>query len=95
MHKSHDALFSSLLAIFIDKPPDETHLAYNHEEFGTKTSYKYNAYAVASQVESRLLVSNNLFDLAVLAVKYTLDTEGDDLRRFKFKRKVYELAQAQ
>ena len=39
------------------------------------------------------MASNNLFHLAVLAVKYTLDTEGDDLRRFAFKRKIYELAQ--
>ena len=82
------------LAIFTDKIPNETHLAYNHEEFGTKTNYKFNSYVIASQSESRLIVSNNLFDLAVLAVKYTLDTEGDDLKRFKFKRKIYELAQA-
>ena len=34
----------------------------------------------------------SLFDLAILAIKYTLDTEGDGAQRFKFKRKLFELA---
>ena len=32
-----------------------------------------------------------MFDLAILAIKYTLDTEGDGAQRFKFKRKLFEL----
>ena len=33
-----------------------------------------------------------MFDLAVLAAKYTLDTEGDGRKRLIFKKKLFELA---
>ena len=79
------------LAIFIGKPPGDEHKMYQHEEFGTKTTYKYNIYVVAEQDPTVLEVSNNLFDLGALAVKYTLDTEGNDARRFQFKRRLFEL----
>ena len=79
------------LAIFIGKAPADEHKIYEHEEFGTKTTYKFNIYVVAEQDPAVLEASNNLFDLVVLAVKYTLDTEGNDARRFQFKQRLFEL----
>ena len=79
------------LAIFIAQPPDAEHKVYQHEKFGTKTTYKFNTYTIANQDEATLAASDNLFDLAVLAAKYTLDTEGDELKRLQFKRRLFEL----
>ena len=80
------------LAIFTGKAPSNAHKVYAHEAFGTKTTYEFNTYVVAEQDEATLIASGSLFDLAILAIKYTLDTEGDGTQRFKFKRKLFELA---
>ena len=80
------------MAIFTGKAPSAEHKVYAHEAYGTETTYKFNTYVVAEQNEAVLIASDSLFDLAILAIKYTLDTEGDDGQRFKFKRKLFELA---
>ena len=36
--------------------------------------------------------SDNLFDIALIAAKYTLSTEGNEQRRLVFKQKVFEMA---
>ncbi len=54
--------------------------------------YRYNSYVIADQNTEVLEKSDNLFDLAVLAAKYTLDTEGDARKRVIFKLKLSELA---
>ena len=86
-----DAITS--IVFFTGKIPSEKHKVLNLETFGTKLNFRYNSYVIAEQDSAVLEQSDNIFDIAVLAAKYTLDTEGDLRKRFVFKQKVFELAQ--
>ena len=80
------------IVIFTGKSPSEKHKVFKEECFNSTLLYTYTSYVIADQDEEALAVSNNPFALAVLAAKYTINTEGDARRRFKFKQKVFELA---
>ena len=79
--------------VFTGQPPSEKHKVFEKDCFGSFTYYRYNSYVIFNQDPKELEESDNLFSLAVLAAKYTLDTEGDDQKRMVFKKKLYELAE--
>jgi hypothetical protein len=81
------------IVIFTGKPPTEKHTIFHHECFNSFVLYKFNYFVIAEQIEKELEASDSAFALAVLAAKYTIDTEGDEQRRLKFKQKIFELAE--
>ena len=80
------------IVIFTGKAPEAKHKIFRDECFGSEIMYRYNSYVIVNQDEEELKKSDNPFHLAVLAAKYTLDTEGDARKRLVFKRKLTELA---
>ena len=81
------------IVFFTGKAPSEKHKVLNLAIYGTKLNFRYNCYVIAEQDTAVLEQSDNIFDIAVLAAKYTLDTEGDFRKRFIFKQKVFEIAE--
>ena len=82
----------STFVIFTGKSPSEKHKIFSHECYGSVINFQYNSYVISDQNADDLEKSNNMFDLAVLAAKYTLDTEGNARKRLIFKKKLFELA---
>lgn len=80
------------IVIFTGKSPSEKYKIFKDECFDSEVMYQYNSYVIADQDIELLEKSDNLFDLGVLAAKYTLDTEGDARKRIVFKKKLSELA---
>ncbi len=80
-------------ALFTGQMPSEKHKVFENTCFGNYLYFRYNWYAIIEQSPEELEKSDNLFLLAVLAAKYTLDTEGDAQKRLVFKKKMYELAE--
>lgn len=80
-------------ALFTGKSPLDKHKFFEKTCFGSYIYFLYNWYAIIDQSIKELEQSDNMFLLAVLAAKYTLDTEGDDQKRLFFKKKMYELAE--
>jgi hypothetical protein len=81
------------IVIFTGKAPSEKHTIFHHECFNSFVLYKFNYFVIAEQIEKELEASDSAFALAVLAAKYTIDTEGDEQRRLEFKKKIFELAE--
>jgi hypothetical protein len=63
---------------------------------GTELRYKFNTYRVMLQDNDKLLASDNIFALFVLANKYTNETRGEEnyLERLELKEKLFQLALA-
>jgi hypothetical protein len=80
------------IVLFTGKSPLDKHKMFSIENYGTTVLFKFNYLAIADLDIATLEKSNNIFDLALLAAKYTLDTEGDNMSRYKFKEKLFELA---
>jgi hypothetical protein len=61
---------------------------------GTELKYKFNTYRVMYQDNARLMASNNIFALFVLANKFTNETRDKDKypKRLELKEKLFELA---
>jgi hypothetical protein len=88
------------LAVFVDTPVPKNFDKYEHEFYGTKTCYEYNAYKIIDQIESELLErSDNLFALVVLANLRTIQTKAKDeaqkeiaaFDRLAFKKHLFNL----
>ncbi len=82
------------IVIFTGKPPLPKHKMFKEECFGSEMIYIFNCFVIAEQKIEKLLKSDNPFDLAVLAAKYTLNTEGVSAarKRYLFKKKLTALA---
>ncbi len=80
------------LAIFIGDAPPESQTKFEREHFGTKLGYYFNNFIVIEQDDEKLMASDNPIAIAILAAKYTHLTGENDINRFKYKRKVFELA---
>lgn len=79
------------LALFTGKIPQNKLNAFHYNFFGTKLTYHYNTYRIASQTESTLLESKNPFALAVLAGLYLIESKKDQDLKFHYKRKLIKL----
>jgi hypothetical protein len=88
----YDEVAFTALAIFIGEAPKAEHKKFERQHFGTTLSYLFNVYVVIEQDEAVLMASDNPIAIAILAAKYTAETEKDEVRRFAYKRKVFELA---
>jgi hypothetical protein len=88
-YQTHDI---TSVAIFTGKVPAKKHKIFIKECYGSKMTYSYISFIIAKQNVRKLQKSNNPFDIALLAAKYTLNTEGDEQRRLLFKQKVFEIA---
>jgi hypothetical protein len=65
---------------------------YHRSSHGTKLTYEYNVYKFIDQKEEELLKSNNPFSIAVLAANYANEAKNDNGKRYRFKRKLIQLA---
>ena len=81
------------LVIYSGKAPQKKHKVYRHDCFGTTVIHRFNSYAIANQSVKKLIASDNPVAIAILAAKYTLETENDARKRLIFKKKMFELAQ--
>ncbi|MBM7571409.1 hypothetical protein [Aquibacillus albus] len=67
--------------------PDTHHYSLH----GTSLTYKYNMYKFNDHEEKELIESNNPFAIAVLAAKYANESKDDEVKRYRFKRKLFRL----
>ena len=88
-YQTHDI---TSVVIFTGKPPAKKHKIFIKECFGSRMTYSYLSFVIAKQNLRKLQKSDNLFDIALMAAKYTLNTEGNEQRRLLFKQKVFEIA---
>jgi hypothetical protein len=88
-YQTHDI---TSVVIFTGKPPAKKHRIFTKECFGSRMTYSYISFVIAKQNLRKLQKSDNLFDIALIAAKYTLSTEGNEQRRLVFKQKVFEMA---
>ncbi|HLU22127.1 MAG TPA: hypothetical protein VKZ77_06545 [Bacillaceae bacterium] len=64
---------------------------FHYEFYGTKLTYEYNTYPIASQSESTLLRSKNPFALAVLAGLYVLNSNKNINMKYQYKLKLMRM----
>ena len=62
------------LAIFTTEHYPTEHNSYVRDCFGTKVVYTFNSFIISKQDEKKLLKSDDLFDLAILACLYIIRT---------------------
>ncbi|KEF40311.1 hypothetical protein M670_00337 [Schinkia azotoformans MEV2011] len=79
------------LALFTDKVPCHKLNKYQYNFFGTKLTYNYNTYHIASQSETDLLQSNNPFALAILAGLYLIQSKKRKGTAFQYKLRLIRL----
>ncbi len=79
------------LALFTDNVPISKLEKYQYEFHGTKLTYIYNTYHIASQSETALLQSNNPFALAILAGLYLIKSKKRNGTAFQYKLKLMRL----
>ena len=79
------------IAVFADPfkryKPDR----FNYRFYTTKLEFQYQVYKVIEQDDEELKKSDNPFALVVLAAKRSLESRGDEEKRFRFKRELVRL----
>ena len=80
------------LAIFTTEHYPTEHNSYVRDCFGTKVVYTFNSFIISKQDEKKLLKSDDLFDLAILACLYIIRTREDMEKRLIYKKKLHNLA---
>ena len=81
------------LVIYTTEHYPTNHNHYKRECFGTEVSFKFNSFLISKQDERKLLKSNDLFDLAILACLYIIRTRNDMVKRLFYKKKLHRLAE--
>jgi hypothetical protein len=79
------------LVIFTGKNAPKISNKYVHKNYDTSITYVFSSYIVANQSEEELISNSNPFALVVLANLYSLNSKGDDPKRYSYKEKLYEL----
>jgi hypothetical protein len=79
------------LVIFTGKNAPKICNTYIHKNYGTSITYVFSSYIVANQSEAELIANPNPFALVVLANWYSLNSKGDDQKRYTYKEKLYEM----
>jgi hypothetical protein len=80
------------IAIFTNTTQMPHSNSYQRTTHGTTISYTYNTYHFSDHNDEELILSNNPFAIAVLAGKYANKTKQNEQKRFRFKRKIFQLA---
>jgi hypothetical protein len=79
------------LVIFTGKNAPKINDKYTYKNYDTSITYVFSSYIIANQSETELIANPNPFALVVLANLYSLQSIGDDEKRYNFKEKLYEL----
>jgi len=79
------------IAVFSDPNREFKPDRFDYEFFGCELSFKYRTYKILEQDEKELMESDNPFALVVLAAKKSLESRGDEEKRFSFKRELVSL----
>jgi hypothetical protein len=79
------------LAIYTDATKPKVYDVFEVTHFGTKMSYKFNAYIVRNQKENDLLEADSFFSLAVLAALYLIKAGTDEKKKARFKKKMGDI----
>jgi hypothetical protein len=80
------------IILFTGDAPKRKHSLYDYSCFGTRTTFKTNAFVIVKQSAKQLIAMNNPAALAFLAAKYAVQSKGDMKKRLKLKKKVFDLA---
>jgi hypothetical protein len=79
------------LVIFTGKNAPRINNKYVHKNYDTSITYVFSSYIVVNQSEEELIANPNPFALVVLANWYSLNSKGDDQKRYTYKEKLYEM----
>ncbi|MCB0520240.1 MAG: Rpn family recombination-promoting nuclease/putative transposase [Lewinellaceae bacterium] len=90
-HKSED-IFS--IAVYTGSPSANQVDRYQYGFLTNRLLFEFPAYKIWEQDEALLLQSENIFALFVLAQQYANRTRDDMEKRFAFRKKLFEFAQA-
>ena len=82
----------SALVIYTGRTIPKSHDRFKMENFGTECLYKFNAYIVKNQDETKLSESDNPFALAVLASLYLIKAGRKNVAKLEYKKKLVEIA---
>ena len=80
------------IVIYTNKKIPKIFNKYEDSGFGSTASYEFLAYKVVEQKEDKLVLSNNIFALFVLANLFVTKTNKKDPNRLAMKEKLFELA---
>jgi hypothetical protein len=79
------------IAVFADPSLGYKPDTFNYQFYGCRLEFQYRTYKVMEQDDEELKKSDNPFALVVLAAKKSLESKGDEERRFLFKRELVRL----
>ena len=80
------------IAIYTNTKTPRLYNRFTERNYGTSINYRFNAYRIMRQDEAKLLASDNIFALFVLANYYVNKTRKDLRKRLEYKEKMMELA---
>ena len=80
------------IAVFTNKEVPPNRGIFRKEAFGTSIEYRYNSVWSMDKTEEALSASENIFDLALLTMRYLGETKNNMRKRLLFKKKLAELA---
>jgi hypothetical protein len=81
------------IAIFTTERYPIQHNLYTRDCYGTEVRLKFNSFIISKQDERKLLKSDDLFDLAILACLYIIRTRNDMKKRLYYKKKLHKMAE--
>jgi hypothetical protein len=79
------------IIIFTGDAPKKKHSFYDRTCFGTRTTFKTNAFVVVKQNAKQLMAMNNPAAFAFLAAKYAVQSKDDVGKRLFLKKKLFDL----
>lgn len=92
-YRIYDKFCRKVLSIAVFADPD-LHFKpdrFVYEFYGCRNEFKYPAFKVLEYEDEELLKSDNPFGMTVLAAKKSLESRGDDERRYVFKVQLIRL----
>ncbi|MFQ6043817.1 MAG: hypothetical protein ACE5PV_23430, partial [Candidatus Poribacteria bacterium] len=79
------------IAVFADPFRRYKPNRFSYQFYTTKLEFQYQTYKVIEQDDEELSKGDNPFALVVLAAKKSLESRGDEEKRFRFKRELVRL----
>jgi hypothetical protein len=79
------------IAVFSDPIKGYKPDRFNYQFYGCRLEFQYRTYKVMEQDDEELKRSDNPFALVVLAAKKSMESRGDEEKRFRFKRELVRL----
>ena len=79
------------IAVFADPNPRFKPDKFVYEFYGCRNEFKYPAFKILAYNDEELLRSDNPFGMVVLAAKRSLESRGDDEKRYVFKVQLIRL----